>query len=617
MALIQTPWNQYESAILIDAYLQVKGGKLLRNEAIAEVSKRLRGRMLKLGMIISDTYRNENGIAMQMSAIDHGMDEEGGITSLSNMFRDMIDLYQNERGKFEQILAIANTMYPSSTVQQAKIEIKSQPSYDSVNEHAAQTSFLAESTTKYVNKKIKHILETKFNNGYRLGSRIEYKKLLRYFREEHGYELNMEMEDVDEDVKVCGIVHESRVYLPNLMLTDDVKQKLVAYIEKCFNAGQDCVYYSVLYDEFHESFLDNQVYDEKMLKEYLSHIGGNKWYFRQTYFSDKMNVEANILADVISFVKEQGIAVSEDEVVNGLSHLPEVAVRRAFNERETGLISSGRKLRFHIDNFLISEEELERTSSIIAQAIELYHYISFGELLEDLRTQVPSIIDNNSIFTEIGIRKVLAIKLEDRFSFVNSLISSKANPINTEDAFRSLAQRETFTSDDVKKLADDCGSIPNVYIDLLLNYSVRINKNDYIAKSKVTFDVAKIDEILSRILTKDYIAINDIVTLSVFPDCGYSWTSFLLESYAFNHSKFFKILHADYFSQTNSVGGIIKKASSINDFETMVAHAVIDDHISLKKDDVINYMYDKGYIAQHRYKDVTRVIDIAIKINKQ
>ena len=172
-----------------------------------------------------------------------------------------------------------------------------------------------------------------------------------------------------------------------------------------------------------------------------------------------------------------------------------------------------------------------------------------------------------------------------------------------------MAKREYFTNDDVNKLGYDCDSLPNVYIDLLLQYSIRLNENEYVTKSKVSFDVDKTDEVLSRIITKDYIAINDIETLSVLPDCGYPWTSFLLESYVFNHSELFKLLHAKYFSQTISLGGIVKKASPISDFDTMVAHAVIDDYITLNKDEIINFMYDKGYIAQHRYKDTPKIID--------
>ena len=608
---INIGWNKYETAILIDAYIHVKEGKLLRKDAVAQVSKRLRERMLKIGTTISETYRNENGISMQMSAIGYAMgNEEKGISHVSNIFREIVKMYNEENDKFHQLLTIANAMYPKvlDVAHTVKPTQKVEPYFPKLQEEL-KVSMVANAPARYTNNKIKHILETRFANGYRLGSHIETKKLLRYYLEEYGYELNMDMEDIDEDVKSCGIVHEKRVYLPSLMLEEDVKQELIKNIESSFNDGKDCIYYSVLFEDFHDSFLDNQIYDEKMLKEYLYHIGGSKWYFKPTYFSNKHNAEENILADVIGYVKEQGVVVSEDEVVEGLSHLPEQSVRRAFNERRTNLISCGRQTRFHIDNFVLSNEELSIVEEIIEKAINLSMYISFGELLEDMRSQVPSIIDNNAIFTEIGIKKVIAVKLEDKFSFVNNLISSKENPISTEDAYRALAKREYFTNDDVNKLGYDCDSLPNVYIDLLLQYSIRINENEYVTKSKVSFDVDKTDEVLSRIITKDYIAINDIETLSVLPDCGYPWTSFLLESYVFNHSELFRLLHAKYFSQTISLGGIVKKASPISDFDTMVAHAVIDDNITLNKDEIVNFMYNKGYIAQHRYKDAPKIID--------
>ena len=607
---INIGWNKYETAILIDAYVQVKEGKLLRKDAVAQVSKRLRERMLKIGTTISETYRNENGISLQMSAIGYAMgNEANGINHVSNIFREIVKMYNEENDKFHQLLTIANAMYPKALDVAHIVKPTQKVDYFPNLQEELKVSMVANAPARYTNNKIKHIIETRFANGYRLGSHNKNKKLLRYYLEEYGYELNMDMEDIDEDVKSCGIVHEKRVYLPSLMLEEDVKQELIKNIESSFNDGKDCIYYSVLFEDFHDSFLDNQIYDEKMLKEYLYHIGGSKWYFKPTYFSNKHNAEENILADVIGYVKEQGVAVSEDEVVEGLSHLPEQSVRRAFNERRTNLISCGRQTRFHIDNFVLSNEELSIVEEIIEKAINLSMYISFGELLEDMRSQVPSIIDNNAIFTEIGIKKVIAVKLEDKFSFVNNLISSKENPISTEDAYRALAKREYFTNDDVNKLGYDCDSLPNVYIDLLLQYSIRINENEYVTKSKVSFDVDKTDEVLSRIITKDYIAINDIETLSVLPDCGYPWTSFLLESYVFNHSELFRLLHAKYFSQTISLGGIVKKASPISDFDTMVAHAVIDDNITLNKDEIVNFMYNKGYIAQHRYKDAPKIID--------
>ena len=112
---INIGWNKYETAILIDAYVQVKEGKLLRKDAVAQVSKRLRERMLKIGTTISETYRNENGISLQMSAIGYAMgNEANGINHVSNIFREIVKMYNEENDKFHQLLTIANAMYPKA-----------------------------------------------------------------------------------------------------------------------------------------------------------------------------------------------------------------------------------------------------------------------------------------------------------------------------------------------------------------------------------------------------------------------------------------------------------------------------------------------------------------------
>lgn len=113
--LINIGWNKYETAILIDAYVQVKEGKLLRKDAVAQVSKRLRERMLRIGTTISETYRNENGISLQMSAIGYAMgNEANGINHVSNIFREIVKMYNEENDKFHQLLTIANAMYPKA-----------------------------------------------------------------------------------------------------------------------------------------------------------------------------------------------------------------------------------------------------------------------------------------------------------------------------------------------------------------------------------------------------------------------------------------------------------------------------------------------------------------------
>lgn len=66
---INKSWNKYETALLIDTYEKVSKGVVGRTDAVSQLSKRLRDGMTAMGVSISDTFRNENGISMQMSTI--------------------------------------------------------------------------------------------------------------------------------------------------------------------------------------------------------------------------------------------------------------------------------------------------------------------------------------------------------------------------------------------------------------------------------------------------------------------------------------------------------------------------------------------------------------------
>lgn len=605
---INTEWNRYEVALLIDYYQSFLHGKMSRKDAVSALSKRLRDRMIKLGMSISDTYRNENGIDLQMHAIENALSngEEGPIKA-SRLFCEIADLYINNNAVYESILMLANAMFPPVV---PVATLPQQPKKEHVSTPAPTTTMVAESP-KYVNSKIKKILEKKFPNGYRLSSTIETKRLLRYFQEEYGYELNMEMDDIDEDVKACGIVYETRVYLPELMLSNEAKMQLINFIKKSFDDGQTSVYYSVLFNKFHDAFLDSNIYDERMLHEYLESINTYGWHFKPQYLSKKPTTNDDIPKEVEKFVKSQGNVVSEDQVVEALSYLPANLVRQAFNNKIPELISSGRGFKFHIDNFALSKDEIKQIHDMIAHAVQKYNYITFSELLQDIRNQQPQIIDNNEVFGDLGLRKVLAKQLGTKFSFTNNIISDIGNTYSAYDCFVQLAQRDEYTIQDVAKLANDCGTVPNAYIVTLLDYSCRINDNQFISNKRINFDVDAIDAVLLRFCGKDYSSLYDVSPLSILPSCGYPWTTFLLESYVFKHSKLFKLVINDRLAQQSPVGAIVKRNSNIKTFNDLVIIALADANIELNEETALEFLYNKGYIAMRRYDEIKKAIKAA------
>ena len=65
----QKPWDRYEVAFLLNYFLKTEAGDVSRKEAVEIVSNTLRKRAIARGIEPGETFRNKNGISMQMSAI--------------------------------------------------------------------------------------------------------------------------------------------------------------------------------------------------------------------------------------------------------------------------------------------------------------------------------------------------------------------------------------------------------------------------------------------------------------------------------------------------------------------------------------------------------------------
>ena len=120
---MRIPWDKYETAILIDACIQVINGKTDKNSAIKIVSEKLRKRAVNNGIAIDSVYRNQNGIKMQMTMIMSMIcGEEPGLYNTSKVFYEMVEMYRTEYLTFSAILKKANLQIAGVTEQNTEFD---------------------------------------------------------------------------------------------------------------------------------------------------------------------------------------------------------------------------------------------------------------------------------------------------------------------------------------------------------------------------------------------------------------------------------------------------------------------------------------------------------------
>ena len=102
---LQPKWDKYEAALLLEAVFNVESGKEGRSEAIKRISSSLRKIALIRGLSIDDTYRNINGISMQMAAMKATAFElESKMRSHSKVFCEIVALHNDNKPEYDVIL---------------------------------------------------------------------------------------------------------------------------------------------------------------------------------------------------------------------------------------------------------------------------------------------------------------------------------------------------------------------------------------------------------------------------------------------------------------------------------------------------------------------------------
>ena len=112
--MINNPqWNKYEAALLLEALLKVKERHFSAKEVVANISNRFRDKALLDKKQISDTYRNKNGISLQLGAMDYAYTNGArGIKHVSKLFYEIVDLYHSDPKQFNSILECAKEIFP-------------------------------------------------------------------------------------------------------------------------------------------------------------------------------------------------------------------------------------------------------------------------------------------------------------------------------------------------------------------------------------------------------------------------------------------------------------------------------------------------------------------------
>lgn len=607
-ATINIPWNEYEAVLLVEACNKVISGEASKSDVIPELSSRLRGRMLSQGVEISETYRNENGIALQLSAMQYIMTNgEIGLPGGSAIFSRMASLFTEDRPSFDMKLNLAQKIYPIVSGQvdgyQTNTESACPILEDGSKDNVVYVQQSDSDRDGSMSKKIVGVLRSYFSRGFRLNSTIEERRFKQFYENQYSSEFPATLQ-LSMMIPRLGIQHENKVYFPEFMLAADVRDKIQLYIVSHFESS-DYIYYDAILDKFSEDIVDSQIFDKETLKAYLQYYDVYGWSYETFYISKTNSVSVNQDQDIIDFVRMQGGIVTENEILNAFHYMPKDYVVRCVVRNNRTLISCGRGYRFHIDNYRINDIEKNGIREIIQLSIQSAGYLTTSELARSVQIKYPSVLSDNTEYGIIGFRNVVSNLYEGEFSFYNNLISSMHSRLDTNQVFEDFCKsKATFTIEEVNQLADDLRTLIN--FDAISRYCIRVSESKFVSKDNIVFDVPATDAAIANYCSGEYVTILDINTFVAFPYCSYRWNNYLLESFVAQYSKQFKLMHSRY-NKDNTIGAIVKRTSAFSDYDEILIDAVANSKVPLNENEVLDYLQEKGYIARRRSDFLSKI----------
>ena len=567
---MRIPWSEDEALIIVDAFHRYKSGQITRNEAIKSVSTELRDRAKRKGIDIDTVFRNENGIGMQMATLEHIYSNgETGLRSGSKLFRNTMRMYDDEPLRFIDQLQEARSL-----------DEKTMAGFE-------------------------EFLLSHFAYGFRIDSPIEMMRFKRFYEEDRGEACPWDDEEIKEKVNQTCFIHEGKGYV----LSEEATKAVLDEIEELHENGNNIIYYGELFAKNEEWFHQNGFFSDEMLKSFLQKIATGI-VCRKGYFAWESFTENDLLRENIISVWNDNVLMNYAELKQILEYVPLDKIKYAlannacfvWNSNETYTIDS---------KFIISEYDSEKILDYVEGRIRENGFVSFDDM------PLETVFEENYELSETAIfALVFDAVLSDKYEKINRAVTLKGDKSENENMLVTYCKAKPQIS--IDELFEQWEVMTGTHrqaepLDIAYTYMIRVDAENFVSDNQVTFDTATIDKALDSVVVGEAIGLKEVTSFAMFPDCNFSWNLYLLESFCRRFSKTFKYMAVT--TNSRNAGAIVRKECSL-DYHNLIAHVLSEKKVELNEDAVMDYLFEKGFIARRSYKNLSDLIDLAAKLNE-
>lgn len=454
------------------------------------------------------------------------------------------------------------------------------------------------------------ILEKYFSeNGYQPGRAIARARFRKFYLEEYGTEFPDSDEQMEGILRKVGVMRDGRIYPKQDDAQNELIGQILADIQGAFREGASAVYVRAVYEKYKQPLLEEMhIYQADALTPVLLENKKVKLYLQyNSYFTNQYGI-GDTEKDLERVMKEFHVPQIYSQIHEKLWYVPFDKMKSLLASKKS-MVRVSQGTYFYAPNFPISLQEQSALAAAIQEELHYRSFITGVELLNLIREKFPGIAANAEAFPDAGIRDCLGYLLRAQFAFRGAIISALGTELQMGDIFAEFARsHETLPVAELKSFAEEMNTV--IYWDAVLEEMVRVSEDLLVRKERIVFDVPKIDAVLEELCPQQYMPLKEIQLFLQFPNIGYPWNAFVLESYLFTASRKFRLLH-NCFGATAACGVIVRANASFADYEEVLTDALSRSNALDSTKAALQYLVDAGFQQRRSYAGIERVLQAA------
>lgn len=450
------------------------------------------------------------------------------------------------------------------------------------------------------------ILAAHFSNGYRLDSPIEMTRFRSFTLQDLGEELPLSDDELKSYIVAFGTIYDGKVYA----VIPQTKEHIKELAEEYFADGAQAIFFSEFYVKNENWLFEASVVSEGMLIHMLRELFP-KLSFTQTYFGYTDASIFTTLESELLRVWGDDVLLTYDQLSERLQYIPIDRIK--FTLAQNGdFIWNSTETFSHISRIDITDEERKAIQEAAAKKCSACGYVSITDLpLGEIEVR------NHELSITAVHSAIYRICLVDKFDKKGKIVTRKGDVFDAMFIMKEYCQTiDKCSLDDLLSFEKELTGEVHRWIPMEAGNAilVRVDKDVYVADKYVHFDVEAVDAAIERFMEGSYLPLKSFTTFGPFPDCGYTWNLFLLESYCRRFSKEFRFDTPSVNSR--NAGVVIRKNCNLNYIEIMT-DAVANSDVPLNESAIGRFLCDSGYTGRGTTAKAGEIINTAKSIQER